>query len=157
MPQPVRACEPGPCPMSTAPTYYQWDCRKLVNFILWQKVNYILIRSVTFLNILYLLERLDTPKFVVKKSKFEVDKIRRSFENGKFELVLYRSSGQTCKVIEASTCHQSEHVLITEIIQIPNFYWLPWLPKCFFTLNCELVDQQELAEHLRAAAQGLVR
>ena len=42
------------------------------------------------------------------KPKFEVDKIRCSARNGKFELAIYRRSSQTCKVVDASTCHPYE-------------------------------------------------
>ena len=41
----------------------------------------------------------------MKKPKFEVDKIQCSATNGKFELVVFQSSGGTWKVVDASTCH----------------------------------------------------
>ena len=47
----------------------------------------------------------------LKKSKFKKDKIRSSATNGEFELVVYRSTSRTYKVVDASTCH-------------PHFY--PW-------------------------------
>ena len=43
----------------------------------------------------------------IKKPKFK-DKIRHSATNGNFELVVFRSSSRTCRVVDASTCHLFE-------------------------------------------------
>ena len=41
---------------------------------------------------------------ILKKPKFEVDKIWCYNTNGKFELGVYRSSSWACKVVDGSTC-----------------------------------------------------
>ena len=56
--------------------------------------------------------------YLMKKPNFEVDKIRCTATNGKFELVVNRSSCQTCKVVDASNCHP--HSLSVCLCKIKN-------------------------------------
>ena len=48
---------------------------------------------------------LHTSNFFWKKSKLKVDNNHCSATNGKFELIVYESSGRTCQVVDASTSH----------------------------------------------------
>ena len=60
-----------------------------------------------FLNVCYIHLMKQMPEKKLKKPKFKVDKIWRSAINGKFKLLVYRSSSRTFKVVDTSTCHQT--------------------------------------------------